>query len=591
MNKYQFETSELNNELMSLNQQQTNELDSIRDKLNDATSQMQSMQSQMNEIKEEKEQIEIEFKNLNEFTRNEIETLQEEVKTLEYKLVHSQRQAQEYQSILEDLDAINTNSLNYLQKFEISTDNNFNNNDNTLQNKLKKNQIQVNNLMQSILTKQKTDLNDLNERYVGIQNELNEVKDENLELNNHIYSIDVFMREKDAQCDQFQKENNNLLQKLYLFENLNQLDFDFNYNDNDDEDDDELKISQNYKLFIYKLKHLLETKTTNLNDFLRLIINMCTQLIILFKLDSTSDDFNLDEMMIRTKLNEKNILQFLNQLFSSSQQTTQSESTLNLINDLNHFNKTFKSKSIATTISGATIINKNQDFKNLKKSIVQLVKFINSQDLMQFNCQIHSYMAEQLVHKACLNGNLKFACDFLKKKYLLNTTSDSNLNTNNNNNNNKDDESSSSSSIQQNEQDDKIFKLASELLLSDENTLRKLSTQVLNEAQHLNQLDWVLNTLRKLRWKHLNLKSKNKLDLVLNNLNDFNDDDEDDEEEYYEDDADDEECFKSLLDSNNLIQIIKDVFNEHKLQLSEQLSQVQKLMSIVPDDDLLTNLQ
>ncbi|MFM7767646.1 MAG: hypothetical protein ACKO9S_07305, partial [Bacteroidota bacterium] len=36
---------------------------------------------------------------------------------------------------------------------------------------------------------------------------LNDLKEENVDLNDHIYSIDVFMREKDQQCDQLQKEN------------------------------------------------------------------------------------------------------------------------------------------------------------------------------------------------------------------------------------------------------------------------------------------------------------------------------------------------------------------------------------------------
>jgi len=117
-------------------------------------------------------------------------------------------------------------------------------------------------------------------------------------------------------------------------------------------------------------------------------------------------------------------------------------------------------------------------------------------------------MAEQLVHKASMNGSLKFACEFLRKKYKSHNSPKS---VNNDSENMNVIES-------MNEQDEKIFKLASELLLSDENTLRKLSSQVLNEAQHLNQLNWVLNTLRKLRWKHLKLKSKDKLEQVLNNL-------------------------------------------------------------------------
>jgi hypothetical protein len=45
--------------------------------------------------------------------------------------------------------------------------------------------------------------------------------------------------------------------------------------------------------------------------------------------------------------------------------------------------------------------------------------------------------------------------------------------------------------------------LASELLLSDEDSLKNLSAQVLNEAKHLTQLNCVLSTLNKIRTKYL----------------------------------------------------------------------------------------
>lgn len=37
--------------------------------------------------------------------------------------------------------------------------------------------------------------------------------------------------------------------------------------------------------------------------------------------------------------------------------------------------------------------------------------------------------------------------------------------------------------------------------------------------------------------------------------------------------------------------VIKDVFTQHKIQVSEQLDEVQKIMSISSDNDLLTHLQ
>jgi hypothetical protein len=496
-NLEQSRSSLLNNELTQLNNEQTaftDEIDSIREQLNKTSGLVDSIQSKLDQTMSEKENVELELKNLNEFTRNEIETLQEEIKTLEYKLVHSQRQAHEYQSILEDMDSANTNLINYLQKFEPTSLSNESSG--SIQNKLKKNQAQVTALIQMVINKKINDTDELTERLTKTESELNEVKEENTELNDHIFSIDVFMREKDAQCDHYQKENADLMQKLVTYERTSGMDFSFS--ENDDENYKSNQSARNYQLFVHKLKSLLETKTTNLNDFIRLVINMCNQLIMIFKLDSPAE-LNLDENLIKTKLNEKNVLEFLDDLFSESAQQSQSESTLNLINDLNEFNKSFK-QSLGT--------ESQLNFRNLKQSIVQLVKFINSQDLMQFNCQIVSYMAEQLVHKASMNGSLKFACEFLRKKYKSHNSPKS---VNNDSENMNVIES-------MNEQDEKIFKLASELLLSDENTLRKLSSQVLNEAQHLNQLNWVLNTLRKLRWKHLKLKSKDKLEQVLNNL-------------------------------------------------------------------------
>ena len=130
-----------------------------------------------------------------------------------------------------------------------------------------------------------------------------------------------------------------------------------------------------------------------------------------------------------------------------------------------------------------------------------------------------------------------------------------------------------------NEQDEKIFKLASELLLSDEDCLRKLSSQVLNEASHLTQLNCVLNTLKKIRSKHL------KVDMAC--IEQIGLDDEE-ESSYQKKEADDE-----LMDAqlNYILDVIRDVFVQHESQISEQLIEVHKLMSISSDDDLIAHLQ
>ncbi len=94
-----------------------------------------------------------------------------------------------------------------------------------------------------------------------------------------------------------------------------------------------------------------------------------------------------------------------------------------------------------------------------------------------------------------MSGTLNFVCDALRKKQGFSLHS-----------------SSSSSSLIKTKRidqqvdsgdcrDEKICSLASELLLCDEDSLRRLSGQLLNEAEHLNQLDCVVSTLRKLRRK------------------------------------------------------------------------------------------
>ena len=192
------------------------------------------------------------------------------------------------------------------------------------------------------------------------------------------------------------------------------------------------------------------------------------------------------------------------------------------------------------------------------------------------------------MHKASLNGNFKFACDFIRKKLHSNEQIESNETT--------------SILSTTSEQDEKIFKLASELLLSDEKQLRKLSSQVLNEAQHMQQLNWVLNALRKLRWKHLKLKSKDKLEIVLASLkkldDSYNDSMNQEDEQNLEDELSsgvvNKKATVSLLDNqmNLILDVIKEIFSQHKCQINDQLIEMKKLMSITPDnDDLITHLQ
>lgn len=455
--------SDLKQRADELHHSYTEEVASLREQVEKLTAELESVQVKLAQALIENDTLGQEMKNAAEFNRNELDTAQEEIKTLEYKLVHSQRQAQEYQSILEDLDLANTNTAGFLQQMNNSSSNavvvsplvneaegEIVNAGSSIQSKLKRNQWQVQLLTQQVCTRRNRDVERLEGELDKLRVELNEVKEENVELNDHIFSIDVFMREKDQQCDQYQKEKEDLERAL---ESSNRID-------------------------------------------------------------------------ASCKLGKESIQQ-------------------------------------------------------LRRSLGRLIKFVDSSDLMQFNSQIVSYMAEQLVHKSALNGNLKFACDVLKNKSQKQDGSQVN-------NSLQNQESKGESFLSANNvQDEKIFKLASELLLSDENSLRKLSAQVLNEAQHLTQLNCILNTLKKIRWKHLKLKVKDKVDGTLEELERLADGDEDDVSAAESEDGSDGDSEK--LDY--ILGVVRDVFTQHKIQVSEQLNEVQKIMSISSDNELLTHLQ
>jgi len=150
-----------------------------------------------------------------------------------------------------------------------------------------------------LIKKKQIELDEVSQQMNVLTKELNELKEENADLNDHIYSIDVFMREKDQQCDQLQKENQDLVEKV------KHLDSEAILNQNND-----------YTSFLNKLKHLLTNRTHNLNDFLRFIVNMSLQMIDVFKLaDSNDTSIQIDEELIKEKLNEQFIIEYLTHLF------------------------------------------------------------------------------------------------------------------------------------------------------------------------------------------------------------------------------------------------------------------------------------
>jgi hypothetical protein len=516
--------TQLNDQLKSLNEnlseQYSDELENYKEQILKSKSILGQYELNINQLSNEKNKFELELKSLQEYSRNEIEILQEEVKTLEYKLVFTQRQAQEYQSLLEDMDATNSNSFNYLSQLfvsmggslsslgiqDLNAANGSNSNTNSLQSCLKRNQSYVNLLMQNILEIKNSNFDELKQTLGQLQGELDEVREENVELNDHIYSIDVYMREKEAESEKLQKEKEDLEAEInslkFKSSNLFLSCKKSTSNDRFYERDDF------YRIFVKILCENLSDQTQNFNEFFLILINL-VQFLLSYE---SSEDLTANETALIDFIRHK-----LCNFDDSAREFT-----------LDKMRKYFTNKFSTSSSSSSTASINKSNLINLRLSLKKLIKYLNSTELNQFNTQIISYMAEQLIHKSALNGHLKFACELLRKKFESPTVIPSIKNCNNINNSSPSGVSNNNavtnltSSVQPNanlsnglninEQDEKIFKLASELLLSDEDSLRKLSTQVLNEAQHLNQLNCVLNTLRKYRWKHLS--SNNNLEMI-----------------------------------------------------------------------------
>ena len=396
------------------------ELERIKQSLNEQLFHNSELVKSKETLEAEKLRAESELKNLQEFTRNELDTLQEELKTYEYKLAHSQRLAQDYQSLLEDMDVANTNFLTQFLGSSIC------NETTNVHNRLKRNQSQVFSAAHQMIQSKNSEGEELKIRLGEVISELEDLREENTELNDHIYSIDVFMREKEAQCDELQRERDQLLAKL-----------------------DEDGQGNDYETFLKRLEKSLKTNTNNIGEFMRCV----------YCLSGLKDSANENEI-------------------------------LNLVSNA------------VSSKAGFS------DLRLVKQSIKRLLKLMGSNELMNFNGQIVSYMGEQLVHRAALNGHLKFACEVIRKRncgvngesgtsgslFIECGSSTANLD------------------VRMDEQDEKIFKLASELLQSDEGLLKKLSTQVLNEAQYLTKLNGVISTLRKIRWKQMRTKTKEAIE-------------------------------------------------------------------------------
>jgi hypothetical protein len=107
-----------------------------------------------------------------------------------------------------------------------------------------------------------------------MQVDMNEMNKENVELNNHIYSIDVYMREKETQCEHLQKEKEDLLVKLSNSANQQQ------QQQQQEKNNDESNKSE-YQVFIEHFKETLLLNTKTPREFVNYLLTICNSLLIM----------------------------------------------------------------------------------------------------------------------------------------------------------------------------------------------------------------------------------------------------------------------------------------------------------------------
>jgi chromosome segregation ATPase len=294
------------------------EFEQLSNELNRLNIYIDQQDSRINDLTKTKHDLESKVYSINESTRNEIENLQEEVKTLEFKLAHSHKELCDYKNLLNSIDLSSAKNDGKVEKLE---------------------------------------------------QELNEVKNENNYLNEHIYALDEFIRDKEAQNDHYENEIEKLKRlNQTLMNEKQELENEFNNN------------------------FILNYFNSNQNE---LVKEFCTRLNALSyhlnKINENSQvkqiDFNNDQLIIdifSKPLDEiKNNHQFLSEMQAKPRK-------LNI--------KKFK---VYLT--------------EVKRTIKSLEKFYTT-DILKYNQHVLTYITEQIVHKATLNGHLKFACELLRKK-------------------------------------------------------------------------------------------------------------------------------------------------------------------------------
>ena len=387
----------------------------LSNELNRLNAYIDQQDARISELTKTKYDLEVKVNTINDTSRNEIENLQEEVKTFEYKLAHSQKELCDYKNLLNSIDLSAATS----------------------------------------------------DKVAKLEHELNESKNENNYLNEHIYALDEFIRDKEAQNDLYENDIANLKCLNQTLTNEKQeLEHEFNNN--------------------FILNYFNNNKNELVKDFCIRLNALSYHLSRIYEISQVKQiDFNNDQIII--------------DIFSKP------------IGDI----KT-KHQYLETTAASKLRKLNIKKFKvylnELKQTIKSLEKFYAS-DINKYNQHVLTYITEQIVHKATLNGHLKFACELLRKKCTdslilipnVPTTTSSNINSNNNNatttssstpigstscsqvntfgstNNqittilNNSSASAACNMLEFNNlsRDEKICKIASELLLCDEDSLRK----------------------------------------------------------------------------------------------------------------------
>lgn len=185
------------------------------------------------------------------------------------------------------------------------------------------------------------------------------------------------MREKEQQSEQLQKDKDTLLSQIahlrsQLLESENNNANKSDANNTSTTTTPDSSSGSEYDRFLTQLHSHLTKKTRALSDFIKVVHHLSS-------LSNTATD-------------GESILAQVDAALSG---------------DSRRFSP---SKSTSTSVS--VIGGGNHSLADALKSLLQ------SSELHQFNAQIVSYMGEQLIHKAALNGYLKFACDLLRKKLV-----------------------------------------------------------------------------------------------------------------------------------------------------------------------------